>query len=330
MRRSLSLIVALVALAAPMLAGTACTPPPEPVTAPPPPPPPPPDKDGDGILDADDKCPNDKEDGLPPDTKDGCPTTDKDGDGIADADDKCPDEKEDNLPPDPKDGCKTTDRDGDGIADKDDKCPDEKETVNGYQDEDGCPDTLPRVMVTKTEVRINEKIQFATGKSTIDHKSDDLIKDIATVINDNPQIEFIEIAGHADKRGDPKGNAKLTKARAEAVTKELIRLGVDKNRAHPQGYGSYCPVDPGDSEESLEKNRRVEFKILRIAGVETGVPTGCEAAHKAGIKPTAISKNAPTKDALEKARQKAAADAAAKAAKAAKAPPAKAPPAKKK
>jgi outer membrane protein OmpA-like peptidoglycan-associated protein len=318
MRRPLSLIVALVALATPIFAGTACSSPPEPVAPAPLPPPPPPDTDGDGILDKDDKCPKDKEDGLPPDPKDGCPTTDRDGDGIADADDKCPDEKEDGLPPDAKDGCKTTDRDGDGIADKDDKCPDEKETVNGYMDEDGCPDVLPRVMVTKTEVRINEKILFATGKSAIDPKSDDLIKDIATVVNDNPQIEFIEIAGHADKRGDPKGNAKLTKARAEAVDKALIKLGVDKNRIHPQGYGSYCPVDTGETEDAFEKNRRVEFKILRIAGVETGVPTGCEAAHKEGIKGTLIPKNAPTKDSLEKARQKAIDAAAAKANKPAK------------
>jgi hypothetical protein len=34
-----------------------------------------PDTDGDGVPDNVDKCPNAKEDGLPPDPKDGCPKT---------------------------------------------------------------------------------------------------------------------------------------------------------------------------------------------------------------------------------------------------------------
>jgi hypothetical protein len=33
------------------------------------------DSDGDGIADPDDKCPQQKEDGQPPEPKDGCPKT---------------------------------------------------------------------------------------------------------------------------------------------------------------------------------------------------------------------------------------------------------------
>jgi hypothetical protein len=75
------------------------------------------DRDGDGIADATDKCPDQKEDGQAPDPKDGCPSTatattsavgDRDGDGIPDSTDKCPDQKEDGQAPDPKDGCPKT------------------------------------------------------------------------------------------------------------------------------------------------------------------------------------------------------------------------------
>jgi hypothetical protein len=78
----------------------------------------------------------------------------------------------------------------------------------------------------------------------------------------------------------------------------------------PVGYGRYCPVDEGDSEEAREKNRRVEFKILKMDGKETGVATGCEAAAAKGIKPQPVPATAPTKDQNAKAAEKPAAGAA--------------------
>lgn len=85
------------------------------------------DKDGDGISDKFDKCPE----VAGPAENNGCPWEDKDNDGVPDKDDKCPD-----LP-----GSKATqgcpDKDGDGIADQDDKCPD----VAGLAKFQGCPDS---------------------------------------------------------------------------------------------------------------------------------------------------------------------------------------------
>jgi outer membrane protein OmpA-like peptidoglycan-associated protein len=290
-------VVALLGFA---LVSVSCRPP-----EPPKPPPvaaPPPDADGDGIPDdGTDKCLNEKEDGLPPDPKDGCKSTDPDGDGIIGDADKCPNEKEDGLPPDPKDGCASPDPDGDGIIGDADKCPNEPETRNGYQDADGCPDT-PRVVVTKTEVKITEKIMFAFNKATIEAASQDLLDEIAFVINDNPQIEYLEVAGHADKIGTDTYNAQLTKRRAQAVIDALVKRSVDVRRMHAQGYGNYCSLDPGDSEASREKNRRVEFKIMRVSGVETGVALGCDQAAQHGIVNHTVPKTAPTQAELEKVK----------------------------
>jgi hypothetical protein len=96
------------------------------------------DRDGDGIVDDIDKCPDDPEDFDGFEDADGCPDPDNDRDGILDVDDKCP-----NLPGPPPDGCPhapTTDRDGDGIPDPVDKCPDDPEDFDGFEDADGCPD----------------------------------------------------------------------------------------------------------------------------------------------------------------------------------------------
>jgi outer membrane protein OmpA-like peptidoglycan-associated protein len=98
------------------------------------------DSDGDGVPDASDKCPRDKEDADGFQDSDGCPDKDNDGDGIPDKKDKCPLEKEDADGFEDKDGCPDNDNDKDGLADGEDRCPDKAETVNGIEDGDGCPE----------------------------------------------------------------------------------------------------------------------------------------------------------------------------------------------
>ena len=101
------------------------------------------DRDGDGILDQNDKCPDSPEDIDGYEDEDGCPEDqDTDGDGLTDSVDKCPTEPEDFDGIEDEDGCPdlTRDRDGDGIPDEVDQCPDNPEDKDSYQDEDGCPD----------------------------------------------------------------------------------------------------------------------------------------------------------------------------------------------
>lgn len=103
-----------------------------------------PDNDGDGIPDVDDRCPNVPEDFDGDEDRDGCPEGDKkkdrDGDGIPDDLDKCPDQAEDRDGFQDEDGCPDPDNDGDGIPDVDDACPDQPEDFDGFEDEDGCPE----------------------------------------------------------------------------------------------------------------------------------------------------------------------------------------------
>ena len=94
------------------------------------------DRDGDGILDDKDLCKDQAEDKDGYEDEDGCPEVDNDNDGLLDGADKCP-----NVPgPIQNIGCPVTDKDNDGISDDKDKCPNEAEDKDGFQDEDGCPD----------------------------------------------------------------------------------------------------------------------------------------------------------------------------------------------
>lgn len=85
-----------------------------------------PDKDGDGITDASDDCPDVA--GIA--KFNGCPDTD--GDGVADSKDKCPNE----AGPADNEGCPVKDRDGDGVSDEADACPDQPGTAANK----GCPE----------------------------------------------------------------------------------------------------------------------------------------------------------------------------------------------
>jgi outer membrane protein OmpA-like peptidoglycan-associated protein len=101
------------------------------------------DRDGDGIKDDVDKCPDDPEDWDGFEDEDGCPDPDNDKDGIPDELDACPNEPETFNGYKDEDGCPdgvVRDRDGDGIPDDVDKCPDQPEDFDGFEDEDGCPD----------------------------------------------------------------------------------------------------------------------------------------------------------------------------------------------
>ncbi|HEY8091211.1 MAG TPA: thrombospondin type 3 repeat-containing protein, partial [Polyangiaceae bacterium] len=102
-----------------------------------------PDNDNDGILDVDDRCINVPEDRDGDHDEDGCPEGgdgDRDGDGILDSKDKCPDDPEDRDGFEDTDGCPDPDNDKDGIPDKMDQCPNDPEDKDGFEDTDGCPD----------------------------------------------------------------------------------------------------------------------------------------------------------------------------------------------
>lgn len=100
------------------------------------------DTDGDRIPDSRDRCPNDPEDYDGVEDEDGCPdlTMDRDGDGIEDSKDQCPDQPEDKDQFEDLNGCPDPDNDKDGVLDVVDKCPLQPEDIDTFEDEDGCPD----------------------------------------------------------------------------------------------------------------------------------------------------------------------------------------------
>jgi outer membrane protein OmpA-like peptidoglycan-associated protein len=194
----------------------------------------------------------------------GCPQPDRDGDGLADADDQCAELAEDMDGYQDEDGCPDEDDDADGIADADDQCPDEREVYNGFNDEDGCADEGDvKVFVTRTHIKVDEKIFFDHAKATIRQGSHSVLRQLAGTLRANAQIEKLEINGHADITGTDEFNRKLSDQRARQVRKFLINHGVDSDRLVAEGFGDNAPIASNESESGRAKNRRVEFVIIK-------------------------------------------------------------------
>jgi OmpA-OmpF porin, OOP family len=251
------------------------------------------DRDGDGIKDDDDKCPDQPEDFDGIEDDDGCPEVEQERFEVPRKVDRCPDQPKALDSDHDADGCPKPkvpvdgDRDGDGIPDSRDHCPDVPETFNGFEDEDGCPDKGD-VTVGEGGLVILKKIKFAKDSAEILAESNDIIDQIAGAIKVHPEFLLMEVAGHADERAPDQYNLQLTQKRVDSVVSALTIRGVARGRLRSKGYGEYCPEDEGHDEAAYEKNRRVEFKIVKNSDGTKAPPLGCENATKHGVKPDAI------------------------------------------
>jgi outer membrane protein OmpA-like peptidoglycan-associated protein len=218
------------------------------------------DSDRDGVPDSRDQCASEAEDTDGFDDEDGCPDADNDGDGIADTADGCTGEAEDKDTFQDDDGCPDTDNDGDGVLDASDRCPLEAGTSDG----DGCP--APAAPAAAPEpasepIELTQIIRFEKNQSAVAGSYDGALDEIAKQLADHPEIELVAIEGHADDRGSPELNDRLSRARAEAVRTALVKRGVAKKRLTAQGFGTARPVASNDTEDSRAQNRRVELRI---------------------------------------------------------------------
>jgi outer membrane protein OmpA-like peptidoglycan-associated protein len=245
------------------------------------------DRDGDGIPDSRDKCPDDPEDRDGFEDTDGCPDPGNDKDGIPDKEDQCPDDPEDKDGFEDEDGCPDPDNDRDQIPDVRDKCPNDPETYNGYQDEDGCPDK-GKVIIEGSDIVILEKINFETASAAILPESMPIVEAVAATLKGHPEFQVVEVAGHADERASDAYNLQLTNSRTASVVNALVQRGVTRNRLVSRGYGEYCPLDKASNPVAWEKNRRVEFKVVKTDEGTTGVKRGCDRARDNGVFPPEV------------------------------------------
>jgi outer membrane protein OmpA-like peptidoglycan-associated protein len=218
------------------------------------------DRDGDGIPDDVDACPDQPEDHLGNDPNDGCPQPpDRDGDGIPDSLDKCPDKPEDKDGIDDQDGCPEDDSDQDGIPDAVDACPKMPGKPNKDPKKNGCPLFIEG---DGTVVRVLQQVHFAFGTANILPDSFPVLQEVADYLKANKGIKRMAVEGHTDNKGSADLNKSLSQQRANSVMTWLTQHGIEKDRVEAHGYGMEKPIEDNNTDAGRAKNRRVEFHIL--------------------------------------------------------------------
>lgn len=102
-------------------------------------------------------------------------------------------------------------------------------------------------------------IHFDTDEATLQEKSEPVLNEIATLLEQNPDLK-LRVVGHTDAVGNPEYNMDLSQRRAEAVVEYLTsKQGVSLDRLKAHGVGSLAPVAGNETEEDRALNRRVEL-----------------------------------------------------------------------
>jgi outer membrane protein OmpA-like peptidoglycan-associated protein len=107
-------------------------------------------------------------------------------------------------------------------------------------------------------------IFFDFDKVTLKQESFPELNRIVDLMNQKTKMT-IEIAGHTDAIGPDAYNLDLSQRRAKSVMNYLIENGkINKDRISIAFFGESKPIESNDTREGRKKNRRVEFKIIKL------------------------------------------------------------------
>ncbi|MFW5708219.1 MAG: OmpA family protein [Bacteroidota bacterium] len=116
----------------------------------------------------------------------------------------------------------------------------------------------------KVYVSMEERLLFATGSTTVDPQGVNALRQLAKVLEANPDINIL-IEGHTDdvpfRPGSQiRDNWDLSVLRATAIVRIILQnSNIAPQRLTAAGKGEYMPLDPGKTPEARRKNRRTEI-----------------------------------------------------------------------
>ncbi|MDX1571381.1 MAG: OmpA family protein, partial [Xanthomonadales bacterium] len=112
---------------------------------------------------------------------------------------------------------------------------------------------------------------FATGSASLEDEGRAQVRRLANTLREisleiPDDIDWVlRVDGHTDKRpiNTPQfpSNWELSTARALAIVKYLIDLGIPADRLAATGFGEYQPLDDRENELAYARNRRIELKL---------------------------------------------------------------------
>jgi outer membrane protein OmpA-like peptidoglycan-associated protein len=221
------------------------------------------DSDDDGVHDGIDRCPQTYGELSDDPKKNGCPA-DRDEDGISDSKDACPADAGKEHEDPKRNGC-PEDPDGDGITWGDDACP----SIEGVADPDpkrnGCP-PYGSAQGPPPDEEVGYHVLFSVSKWRLEDVTTMLKNSLAEDIRKKlaePGVDHIEVQGHTDDSGEDQMNSEVGINRANELRNWLIQHGVPGDKLVTKGYSYTRPVADNRIRQGRQKNRRVQFVVIR-------------------------------------------------------------------
>src|SRR5260221_4320478 len=118
------------------------------------------------------------------------------------------------------------------------------------------------------ESMVIENVYFEFDNAKLLDSSAASLDNIVSILKENPHM-FVEISAYTDNKGKNVYNQQLSLRRAKSVVAYIGSKGIDKDRLWSKGYGASKPLAPNtnpdgsDNPDGRQRNRRVEFKVLK-------------------------------------------------------------------
>ncbi len=116
------------------------------------------------------------------------------------------------------------------------------------------------------QLRVNNDAMFARGSADITPEGAKVMEGVLSILQE--YNVYLVIRGHADSEEISAGGAypsswELSAARAASAVRYIADKGIKPTRLRAVAYGDTRPLEPGQTEESRNRNRRVEFFFHR-------------------------------------------------------------------
>ena len=114
--------------------------------------------------------------------------------------------------------------------------------------------------LTREAQRLSVNFRFEEGSASLDNKArQDLLRVVDYLSAHGKLDKQVTLVGFGDAKDDSQRAQLLSRLRAMAVRRELVKSGVVPREI--QGYGAQMPVAANTEDEGRLKNRRVEVWV---------------------------------------------------------------------
>lgn len=112
------------------------------------------------------------------------------------------------------------------------------------------------------------KVYFGGGKESLSPKDEEMLDRIIFYMNNDPRVFALYIDGHSDNRGRRYDNRQLSKRRAEAVERYLVKRGINPEMITLRFHGQRYPIASNNTSAGRAKNRRVTVRLEQREDME--------------------------------------------------------------